>query len=201
MDEDDFFQRYRRRRFPLFGFPFGGVFGDLDEFMKEFDRLYEEAFKDIEKKVPRDLVRERRLPDGRISREMGPFIYGYSFTIGPDGKPVIREFGNVRPSLKGKPPVEVVEKREPLVDVIDEDGTVKVVAEVPGVTKDDIKLDATERTLTVSVEAERKYYKTVDLPAEIDPESAKATYKNGILEVTLTKSKPTRTQGKPIRIE
>lgn len=196
-DVDDFFERYRRRRLPFFGFPFA----DLDEFMKEFDRLYGEAFKDVEKWVPKDLVRERRLPDGRISREMGPFIYGYSFTIGPDGKPIIREFGNVRPSLKGKPPVEVVEKREPLVDVIDEDGTVKVVAEVPGVTREDIKLDATERTLTISVEAERKYYKTVDLPAAVDTESAKATYKNGILEVTLTKSQPSRTKGKPIKIE
>lgn len=32
--------------------------------------------------------------------EMGPFVYGYSMTIGPDGKPKVREFGNIRsPSL------------------------------------------------------------------------------------------------------
>lgn len=199
--EDDFFEWFRRRRWPLFGLPFRGMFGDMDEFFREFSRFYEEAFKDIEKRVPRDLVRERRLPDGRISREMGPFVYGYSLTIGPDGKPVIREFGNVRPSLRGRRPVEVVEKREPLVDVIDENGTIKIVAEVPGVTKEDIQLQLTERSLTISVEAERKYYKVVDLPAEVRTDSAKASYKNGILEVSVTKSGPAKPEGKPVKIE
>jgi len=38
---------------------------------------------------------------------MGPFVYGYSFSMGPDGKPVIREFGNVKPSLKEDHPVQL----------------------------------------------------------------------------------------------
>ena len=173
----------------------------MEEFFREFERFYEEAFRDIEKQIPPELVRERRLPNGRISREFGPLIYGYSVTIGPDGKPVVREFGNIRTPGRGKLPVEVQEKREPLVDVIDENGTIKVVAEVPGVTKENIELRTSGRTLTISADAARKYYKSVELPAEIDPESAKASYKNGILEVKMTKLKPSLPKGRSIRIE
>jgi HSP20 family protein len=201
MANDDLPERYRRRRFGFpFGFPFRG-YPNMDEFFREFERFYEEAFRDIEKQVPRDLVRERRLPDGRVTREVGPLIYGYSVTIGPDGKPVVREFGNVRTPGRGKLPVEVQEKREPLVDVLDEDKTVRVVAEVPGVTKDEIELRISGRTLSIAANAARKYFKSVELPAEIDPESAKATYKNGVLDVTLTKLQPSPPKGKPIRID
>src|SRR5205807_6800400 len=45
-----------------------------------------------------------------------PFVYGFSMSVGPDGKPVIREFGNVEPGARG--PL-VKEEREPLVDVMD----------------------------------------------------------------------------------
>src|SRR5206468_3777843 len=70
-----------------------------------------------------------------------PFVYGFSMSVGPDGKPVIREFGNVEPSSKG--PL-LKEEREPLVDVLQEAGEVVVVTELPGVEKEHIKLESTE---------------------------------------------------------
>jgi len=198
-EEDEFFRRFMKR-FPFFSFPFTRSFGYMDEFFKELERSYEELFRDLGKEMPKDLVKERRLSDGSISRQIGPFIYGYSVTIGPDGKPIVREFGNVRPSARRRPGVELVEKREPLVDVIDEDDTVKIIAEVPGVEKENIKLDATEDSLTISAEAERRYHKKISLPAPVDTESAKASYKNGILEVVLKKLKPPE-KGRPIKVE
>ena len=42
------------------------------------DALVEDMVKDFEKKVPENLIRERKLPDGGTVREMGPFVYGYS---------------------------------------------------------------------------------------------------------------------------
>ncbi len=70
----------------------------------------------------------------------------------------------------------------------EEEEVIKVVAEVPGVEKDDINLNASERKLIISVDTpQRKYYKEVDLPAEVDPKSTKASYKNGVLEVVLKK--------------
>jgi len=105
-------------------------------------------------------------------------------SIGPDGRPVIREFGNVQP---GRLPM-IREEREPLVDVMEEKDEVVVVAELPGVEKEDINLNATEDTLTISVDTpQRKYYKELRLPTEVNPKSAKAQYKNGVLEVRLKK--------------
>ncbi len=163
----------------------------------------EREFKEFSRKVPKDLIRERELPDGTRVHEWGPFVYGYSITIGPDGRPQIREFGNVKPGMRfGKPEIDIKEEREPLVDIMSTDGEVKVVAELPGVDKNDIKLHGTESTLTISVDTpERKYYKEVELPAKVNPEKARSTYKNGVLEVTLEKKKEEKPKGSPIKIE
>ena len=138
---------------------------------KEMDEMMKREFKQLSGRAPRNLIRERTLPDGRKVKSLGPFVYGYSVTIGPDGKPQIREFGNVKPGARfGRPRIDIKEKREPLADVITIDGEVKVVAELPGVEKKDIKLHGTENSLTISVDTpQHKYYKEVKLPAKIDP--------------------------------
>ncbi|MEM2935616.1 MAG: archaeal heat shock protein Hsp20, partial [Candidatus Bathyarchaeia archaeon] len=117
------------------------------------------------------------------------------------GKPVIREFGNVRrPTGIGTP--ELTEEREPLVDVVTGDKVVQVIAEVPGVEKEDINLYTTEDRLTISVDTEkRKYHKEVELPVPVEPKSAKASYKNGVLEVTLERVREKAPPGKKISIE
>ena len=184
-EDDEFFPSWfrRRRRFPF------------DNWFEEFERSFEEMLKGLE--LPKELVRERKLPDGATVREMGPFVYGYSFSIGPDGKPVIREFGNVKPSMGGgrfgvsKPKLSVKEEREPLVDAIVHEDIVKVVAELPGVEKSDIILQCNTRNLTIRVDREkRRYYKDLELPVEVDADTSKATYKNGVLELVLTRKSP-----------
>ncbi|RLI20770.1 Hsp20/alpha crystallin family protein [Candidatus Bathyarchaeota archaeon] len=195
-DEDypDWFRR--RRRFPFFR---SWLFEDIDEMFREFERMIEREMKEITSRIPKEYVRERKLPDGSIVREWGPFVYGYSITIGPDGKPQIREFGNVQPTRFGP---RIKEEREPLVDVYTTNGEVKVIAELPGVNKEDIQLHGTEDTLTISVDTpERKYYKEVNLPAKVDPKGAKTSYKNGVLEVTLPKKEDKKPKGEPIKIE
>ena len=64
-------------------------------------REMERESEDLEKRIPKDLVREYQTPEGGKVRQVGPIVYGYSMTIGPDGKPKVREFGNVRPSRFG----------------------------------------------------------------------------------------------------
>ncbi|MDQ1279282.1 MAG: hypothetical protein QG670_542 [Thermoproteota archaeon] len=200
MSRDEDFSRWFRkfRRSPLFG---------LEDF-EDFDRMMDEMFKEMIEDLPKDLYKERKLPNGRVVKEMGPFVYGYSMTVDSDGKPVIREFGNVKPSTKAthigvpKPSFEYKEEREPLVDVINESDAIRVIAEIPGIDKKDINLSCSERTLTISVDTEkRKYYKEIELPEEIDPKIAKATYTNGVLEVTLTKIREKKPKGEKIRIE
>ncbi len=136
-------------------------------------------------------------------------MYGYSMTIGPDGKPKIREFGNVKHLNESEacglnqPCLDVKEEREPLVDIVNTNGEIKVIVELPGVAKEDIKLSGTEDKLTISVEApERKYFKEIEVPAKIDPKKAKTSYKNGVLEVTLPKiEEKKKPSGEQIKIE
>jgi len=197
-DEEDFPEWFRRRmkRSPYFG---ALPFPDVDEIFKDMEKMMEEEWKEFASNVPKEYVRERRLPGGKKVREWGPFVYGYSVTVGPDGKPVVREFGNVQPGRFGP---QVKEEREPLIDVISTDGEVKVVAELPGVEKKDIKLHGTEDSLTITVDtAEHKYFKEVKLPATVKPKEAKSNYKNGVLEVTLPKSEEKKKpKGEQIRI-
>jgi HSP20 family protein len=197
MSEDDYPDWFKRRRSPFFR---SWGFEDIDRIFEEMEKMIENEFKSFTSNVPKDYVRERRLPDGSTAREWGPFVYGYSVKIGPDGKPEIREFGNVKPGRHGP---KVQQEREPLVDIIETDGEVHVVAELPGVDKNDIKLTGTEGSLTISVEnAQRKYFKEVTLPVKVRVKEARTSYKNGVLEVTLPKFKEEKTRkGEPINIE
>ena len=195
--EDDHPEWFRKKRSPFFR---NWGFDDVDKIFDEMERMMEHEFKTFTSKVPKDYVRERKLPDGSTKREWGPFVYGYSMKIGPDGKPDIREFGNVKPTRNGLPKVQ--EEREPLVDIIETNGEIHIVAELPGVDKNDIKLSGTEDSLTISVDSpKRKYYKEVTLPTKVKVREAESTYKNGVLEVTLPKIKDMKKpKGEPINV-
>ena len=159
------------------------------KFIEDIDRMFDE------------LMREAfRLPEERGRRRVyGPYFYGFSVTIGPDGIPRIREWGNIRPG-----PVRPVisETIEPLTDVIEEDDVIKVIIDMPGVEKEDINVEATERTITVSAEREeRRYFKRVTLPKPVLPETARAQYKNGVLTITVKKAEAEREKGFKVKVE
>ncbi len=181
--DDDWVKRWRRVM------PFGPwSFPEVEEMMREMEKSFMD-FQDIEE-VPKDLVREKRAKDGSVTREIGPIVYGYSMTVGPDGKPVIREFGNVKPGPHKKWQEALTDTREPLVDVVDGDKEIRVIAELPGVQKEDIKLTAEGKSLEICAETPtRKYCKELELPASVDLQGSKSTFNNGILEVTFQKRK------------
>ena len=192
---DDWFKRLRERK--------GLFFPEIDKIIDDMEKAMAESFRDMEGEMPRNMVRVRRLPDGSVHREYGPFVYGYSVKIGPNGKPIIREFGNMKPTQGGKegPALSLQDQREPLVDIIDEGDQVRVLAELPGVDKDAIHLYVEEHTLTIKVESlERRYYKELSLPSEVVGSSSKSTYRNGVLETILKKRKQ-RDRGTRITIK
>ena len=192
---DDWFKRLRERR--------GFFFPEIEKLIEDMEKEMTEAFRDMESTMPRDMVRVRRQPDGSVRREYGPFVYGYSVKIGPDGKPIVREFGNLKPGKggEGQPSLNLQDMREPLVDVIEEEDAVKVLAELPGVNKEDISLFLSDNVLTINVDTpERRYHKELSLPGEVDESSARSTYTNGILETVLTK-RERRGKGTKINIE
>lgn len=193
-----------RRRYPSIfdmmedfwkGTPFEkkDVFGE-DWFREPFD----EMIKRFEESVPPEaesLVHEEKTPSG-VVRRYGPFVYGFSYTSEPGKEPVFREFGNIRPSGRG---IEPAVGREPMVDVMEEKDHYKIYVELPGVDKEKIKLDVAEGSVEVKTDDERKFYKMIDLASSIDPESAKASYNNGVLTVELEKKE--KRVGKEITIE
>jgi len=158
----------------------------FDEFFREMEEEFEELRRSL-------LSIEERAELG------GPYVYGFSITIGPDGRPIIREFGNVR-RIRGRP--RISEEREPLIDVLEDEKTVTVVAELPGVDKENIKVRIRDDILVISAKGpDRKYYKEIPLPAKVNPKTAKATYRNGVLEVKLEKIVPKEEEGMEIKIE
>ncbi len=131
-----------------------------------------------------------------------PYYYGYQITLGPDGKPRIKEFGNVKPTAKGL--VEQRGVRQPLVDsVLDEkENILRITAEMPGVNKEDIKLNVTDQYVTIHAEkGEKKYHADIPVSVDLDESSAKASYSNGILELKIKPKETSKAKGKAIKIE
>jgi HSP20 family protein len=187
----------------FFGFP--DIFRGFDDMRKEMERQFEQQFKDIESKAPKDLVKEYETSTGGKVREYGPFVYGYSMTIGPDGRPKVREFGNVKSPFSSRGlftrPL-ISSEREPLADVTTNDKEVKVVVEMPGVSKENIKVNVYDNSLEVTTTGtDRKYHEVIEIPPETDIETVTSTYKNGILEITFKKKQQTKPKGKQIKVE
>jgi HSP20 family protein len=77
-----------------------------------------------------------------------------------------------------------------------------VVVEIPGVSKDNIKINVYDNSVEVTTTGtERKYHEVVDIPPETDIETATSTYKNGILEIIFKKKDQFKPKGKQIKIE
>jgi HSP20 family protein len=205
IEPDGWFSR-ARRLLPLLDREIGPAF--FDEVLTRFSKM-EVELEHLESQAPKELVTELENSDGTKVRRIGPIVYGYTMTVSPDGKPVVREFGNLKRDHKHglnadiKPArPEIGEEREPMIDVLATETNVKVTVEMPGVEKDKIKIDAYDNTVQVrSLDPTRKYHKVIDLPTEADVKTARSKYNNGILEITFDKRKETKPKGKQIKIE
>ncbi len=173
---------------PFAGGP-GGPLGSsgMDEWLRnmgidpsEFQKLFDEM--------------QRNLQEAFKNMGQDPskgFVAGFNVRMGPDGKPHFSSFGNkpaVRREAGSAVPSVVSDDREPLTDVIEDPTQVAITMELPGVDKRDINVHMTDDVLEISVDTElRKYHKRVRLPTKVDPSTTKATYTNGILDVTVQK--------------
>jgi HSP20 family protein len=115
-------------------------------------------------------------------------VYGFSIKLGglAGESPQVETFGNIKKDKKGAPVVEEV--REPLVDVFDEANKITIIAEIPGVEEEKIKIEIKDDILELKAEdSDKKYHKEILLPSKVREESVRSTYKNGVLKITLTK--------------
>lgn len=170
----------RRKRF----FDFDDMFPDFDN----VEKMFEEVMKEMDQIRSEDFAKPGK-----------PLVYGFSMHVGPDGKPRVEEFGNM--STKEQ---KIKGEREPLVDIINGEKEVTVIAELPGVGKEELHINAQKNALSIIVsDPERRFRKELKLPAEVDAKSAKAKLKNGMLEVVLTKLKPDKPKamGNEVKVE
>jgi HSP20 family protein len=169
---------------------FGSVFENIDKEFAEAEEMLNRMFRTVKGLRPEELAANF------------PYYYGYQVTMGPDGKPHVREFGNVKPSARGL--VAPSEAREPLVDTaLDEkDNTLIITAEMPGVTKQDIRVSVSEDTVTIQAEkGDKKYQTEIPVNVALDEKTSKATYSNGILELKIRLKEPPKPKATEVKVE
>lgn len=172
------------------------IIGEYDMFITdEFDNLWRRMsrqFMDID-----DIFED--LKDTSNLQTFGPYYYGYTMTVGLDGKPVVKEFGNVRPKM-----LPTSDVREPFVDVLvdDKEKILKLVAEMPGVEKKDIKILVEGCAVNLDAEhGDKKYHAKVPIKPKVEEDSVKASYSNGILEVRFKLKEEDKLKGKTVEVE
>jgi HSP20 family protein len=104
------------------------------------------------------------------------------------------------------------------IDVYEEKDEIVAKAELPGMSKDDINVNVADHILTIKGEkkkeeetkdedyffSERSYgtfVRSIELPADVQTEKAKANFKNGILEIRLPKTEEAKKKEIPVKVE
>jgi HSP20 family protein len=111
-------------------------------------------------------------------------VYGFSVKVGLGGEETkVEPFGNIRTDEATGESV-VQEVREPMVDVFEEKDHTMVVAETPGISTEDVQIEARDDLLTIRAEkGDTKYYKEVLLPRAYPREKMAISCNNGILKI------------------
>ncbi|MEM0138569.1 MAG: archaeal heat shock protein Hsp20 [Thermoplasmatales archaeon] len=168
-----------------------------DEFWDYIEDFFENSDKEYRKFIERWFDAFDEL--GNLKGQPGTYVYGFTYRIGPDGKPEYREFGNIPREYSELPGIEY---REPITDVQNREDETDITLELPGVTKGDINIETGDKSLIVRVDKEgRKYYKEINVQFEIQPENVKATYSNGVLDIVIKKPQNNRKEGKRIPVD
>lgn len=110
------------------------------------------------------------------------------------------------------------EELTPSVDIYEEDGDVVLKAEMPGIRKEDIEVNITDHTVTISAEKKKeekiedknfyrqeRFYGAVtrsfEIPSDVKADQVKAKFKDGVLEVRLPKTEEAKKKAQKISVE
>jgi HSP20 family protein len=141
----------------------------LREVLDELDRYFDEFEKTVQ-----DSIRTSLSAGESIFRK--PVVTGVAMGLTPQGRPSVQFFGDRFEAGGFRTPIY-----EQIMDEVG--GTLRLIVELPGVEKEAIDISAREEKIVVQTgQPERKYRVEVPLKNEIDPESGKATYSNGLLD-------------------
>ena len=176
------------------GWNIDDIFGNLDS---EFRKM---------RKQMDDLMRDAVEGNSTDNSSKKPLVFGFSVTTGPDGIPKFEDFSNntIEPFSSSRNETKeatIDTSREPLTDVNETDSDIAITVELPGVSKEDIDINVTETRVEVKVDTEaRNYFKAIDLSCEVQTNSSKATYTNGILDLVLKKKMLEKAKGTKVKV-
>lgn len=154
----------------------GGFLGGLGTLLEKLNELAEKG--------------QELSESGELQSDKVRGVYGFTIRtgLGKEGKEPgfkVEPFGNVRKDEQTGRAV-VHEVREPMVDVFEEQDGVLVVAEMPGVGEEDVRLQLHGDVLEITAEkGDKKYRKEILLPGVLAAEKMSHTCRNGILEIRL----------------
>jgi len=78
---------------------------------------------------------------------------------------------------------------KPLIDMFQDDNTLTITAQIAGYPQETFKITIKDQKLTLTAKAkDRRYYKSLNLPKTVIPAVTNTTFKNGVLEIKLTKA-------------
>jgi HSP20 family protein len=158
--------------FELFGL--GGIFKGIEKLVDLAGKLEENG----------KMTKEGEFNLDQIKKGMKG-VYGFTINTAGGGSPKVETFGNIKKTPEGP---KVDEEREPITDIFDEKDEIVVIAEMPGIEQDDIKLDLKEDMLEIWADSKhRKYRKEMLLPAKGDQSNMQHKFTNGILEIRIKK--------------
>ena len=145
----------------------------LRDALNELDKYFQELEEDFQQAFRKGMSGTR----GSVR----PFMAGFSFRLEPEGRPSVQFFGDNPARTDGV--------RSPMSEqFLDEkSGLLRLVVDMPGVEKEDIEISAAADSAVVKVEkGPRKYHAEVALKTEVEPETGKAEYRNGVLEISFS---------------
>lgn len=112
-------------------------------------------------------------------------VYGFTINTAGGGSPKVETFGNIKKTPAGP---KVDEEREPITDIFDEKEEIMVIAEMPGIEENQIKIELKEDMLEISAASKtRTYRKELLLPVKLKMEDLTQKFTNGILEIRIKK--------------
>jgi HSP20 family protein len=155
----------------------GGVFQGLADLIEKLGDLAEKG--------------ERLKKSGEFQHRDVKGVYGFSVKVGlgdkGDREVKVEPFGNVhRDEKTGETMVQEI--REPVVDLFEEKDHLLIVAEMPGISVKDVRLEVRDDLLTITAKKkDKKYRKEILLPQSYPREKMKLSCNNGILEIKCTR--------------
>ena len=176
---------------------------DIDKSFRKFENLRENFSENIETRMKNI---EEAIRSGDLKGEWNfekidkPGIKGYVFRGYFVSDDPIKPFQPLEPPdpfpFKRRPTPErrlkilsneQNEIRKPYTDVFNEKNSLKLYIELPGEKKENIQLNVTNAKAEIMT---KNFFKSIDLPrSNIDLDQISAKYNNGVLEVTLPKTK------------